>query len=219
MVSNATWSPSYDLYATTEDGEPSNTVTLHYRASIQQSTGEDWSDTIVSVSTATAGQWTSIPALRAMRIQPGLSRFLSNGTKSVPSSKGPKTSFIVKGHSRNASMSASTINLAADTTDSVAVGEDQSIGSSDKANLPDEKDTSWTETRGIVSESAVSSSFRIEGYCTIPSESNSHKATIVDLTFGAVINHVAVPRSSPAAYIQVRSVLHPSYSCSDFLHS
>lgn len=70
MVSNASWSPTYDLRATTEDGNPSSSVSLHYRAAIQQNTGEDWRNTSISVSTETPGLNETIPALRALWISP-----------------------------------------------------------------------------------------------------------------------------------------------------
>jgi hypothetical protein len=39
VVSGASWHPTYELHATTENGKPSSSVSLHYRARIQQSTG------------------------------------------------------------------------------------------------------------------------------------------------------------------------------------
>lgn len=74
MVTNASWSATYDLHATTENGHPSSSVSLHYRAAIQQSTGEDWRDTSISVSSATPGQWQAIPPLRAIFIRPSWHR-------------------------------------------------------------------------------------------------------------------------------------------------
>ena len=55
VVSGVTWTPSYDLRATTtNDGQTSPTVALHYLASIAQSTGEDWTDAALTLSTATS---------------------------------------------------------------------------------------------------------------------------------------------------------------------
>ena len=39
VVSGAIWQPTYELHATTDNGKPSSSVSLHYRARIQQSTG------------------------------------------------------------------------------------------------------------------------------------------------------------------------------------
>ncbi|TFK68241.1 hypothetical protein BDN72DRAFT_769601 [Pluteus cervinus] len=52
IVAHASWHPTYELHATTtSDGRPSPTVSLHYRARVTQSTGEDWTDTSLTLST------------------------------------------------------------------------------------------------------------------------------------------------------------------------
>ena len=43
-VGNAEWRPLYDLYAYSQDGTPSTSVSLHYRVNVSQRTGEDWDD-------------------------------------------------------------------------------------------------------------------------------------------------------------------------------
>jgi hypothetical protein len=59
----------YELHATTENGKPSSSVFLHYRARVNQSTGEDWKDTALTVSTVASGA-TSIPQLGAIKMRP-----------------------------------------------------------------------------------------------------------------------------------------------------
>ncbi|CAL1715847.1 unnamed protein product [Somion occarium] len=51
VVKNADWEPVYDLYASTQD---TKSVKLDYRARVTQSTGEDWTDTELTLSTAAA---------------------------------------------------------------------------------------------------------------------------------------------------------------------
>ena len=51
MVNNASWSPLYDLRATSQKGRPSANMHLHYRANLSQSTGEDWNDAQLTLST------------------------------------------------------------------------------------------------------------------------------------------------------------------------
>ncbi|KDQ59015.1 hypothetical protein JAAARDRAFT_192573, partial [Jaapia argillacea MUCL 33604] len=52
IVWNASWEPTYDLHATTENGKPSSAVSLQYRSRITQWTGEDWKDTSLTLSTS-----------------------------------------------------------------------------------------------------------------------------------------------------------------------
>ncbi|KAI0045247.1 hypothetical protein FA95DRAFT_1589849 [Auriscalpium vulgare] len=52
VVGNASWTPIYELHASTENGQHTSSVSLQYRARITQSTGEDWSGVTLSLSTA-----------------------------------------------------------------------------------------------------------------------------------------------------------------------
>lgn len=49
---SATWKPVYEIHVTTTDGVPSSSVVLTYRCHISQSTGENWDNVELSVTTA-----------------------------------------------------------------------------------------------------------------------------------------------------------------------
>jgi hypothetical protein len=71
VVDNASWEPAYELHARTENGKPLSSVSLHYRARVSQTTGEDWTDTALTLSTVasdTAAR--SIPQLKPVKIRP-----------------------------------------------------------------------------------------------------------------------------------------------------
>ena len=259
-------------------------MSLHYRASIQQNTGEDWRNTAVSVSTATPGMWSTIPALRALKIEPGSA--INSYTKqmaqrhplpvqarmqrlatSLPSlgqnsntqplfaqasafgvnnnigpgaagqapifasDSAPNPSASLFGAARQAQSSTNTnvlgnamaphapplpaaapqapqsIGIETDTNDDWTSVVSFQVPGSDPVDTSSDKDVQWTETKAVVSESAVSSSFHIEGDCTIPSEPDAHKVAIALLTFEAKVNYVSVPRSAPVAFLQVS--VHP----------
>lgn len=80
VVNNASWSPVYDLRAMNENGQPPTSVSLHYRAAIQQNTGEDWRNTSITVSTETPGLNETIPALRALWITPAKTTTTTNAS-------------------------------------------------------------------------------------------------------------------------------------------
>ncbi|KAI0956458.1 hypothetical protein AcV7_006858 [Taiwanofungus camphoratus] len=71
LVKEASWQPYYDLYATTTNGRYSSSVSLHYRAHIIQSTGEDWKDAKLTLSTSTAQATpnVNIPDLKPLKIK------------------------------------------------------------------------------------------------------------------------------------------------------
>ncbi|KAG8903531.1 hypothetical protein FRB99_003162 [Tulasnella sp. 403] len=69
VVSGASWTPMYDLRAKiSKDKSTPSKVTLQYRASITQSTAEDWNDVDLSLSTASPLIGGEIPKLPSFRI-------------------------------------------------------------------------------------------------------------------------------------------------------
>lgn len=68
LVSNANWSPSYNLRAT----EKRDQITVEYNASIEQMSGEDWNDVEMILSTATPSLVAKAPQLESLAIKLGL---------------------------------------------------------------------------------------------------------------------------------------------------
>ncbi|KAG9104890.1 hypothetical protein FRC06_006715 [Ceratobasidium sp. 370] len=69
VVSNVSWTPLYDVRASIakSPGAPSK-VTLHYRASVQQNTGENWPEVALALSTASPQLGSAMPTLSTWRI-------------------------------------------------------------------------------------------------------------------------------------------------------
>ncbi|KAG8720887.1 hypothetical protein FRC08_017469 [Ceratobasidium sp. 394] len=65
VVSGASWTPAYELHAVTDSSTKAvaGTVTLHYRASVVQTTGEDWDDVKLTLSTAELSTSMAVPRL------------------------------------------------------------------------------------------------------------------------------------------------------------
>ncbi|KDR78599.1 hypothetical protein GALMADRAFT_244048 [Galerina marginata CBS 339.88] len=75
IVSNVQWKPTYELHATTDNGKPSSSVALHYRARVTQGTGEDWNNTSLTLNTVASDLFVKkIPQLRPVKLQPGAQR-------------------------------------------------------------------------------------------------------------------------------------------------
>ncbi|KAB5591408.1 Protein F37C4,5 [Ceratobasidium theobromae] len=69
VVLNAWWTPLYDLRASiAKSPDAASTVTLHYRASITQTTGENWPDVALTLSTASPQLGSAVPGLKSWRI-------------------------------------------------------------------------------------------------------------------------------------------------------
>ncbi|GBE90100.1 hypothetical protein SCP_1801240 [Sparassis crispa] len=71
LVTGASWEPCYDLYATTVNGQPAPSVSLHYRARIIQSTGEHWTNSSLTLSTSSsqALRNASIPDIKLLKLR------------------------------------------------------------------------------------------------------------------------------------------------------
>ncbi len=67
LVSNATWSPSYNLRASADRDQ----VLVEYNASIQQMSGEDWTDVDMTLSTATPSLVAQAPSLDPLVVKLG----------------------------------------------------------------------------------------------------------------------------------------------------
>lgn len=65
IVSNASWSPSYNLRASANRDR----VVVEYNASIQQMSGEDWTDVEMTLSTATPSLVAEAPTLEPLTIK------------------------------------------------------------------------------------------------------------------------------------------------------
>jgi uncharacterized protein (TIGR02231 family) len=69
VVSDASWTPLYDLRASiAKSPDAASKVVLHYRASITQTTGENWSDVALTLSTASPQLGSKVPTLSSWRI-------------------------------------------------------------------------------------------------------------------------------------------------------
>ncbi len=64
LVSNASWSPSYNIRATADNEE----LSVEYNASVQQMSGENWNDVQMTLSTATPSLVAKAPTLEALPI-------------------------------------------------------------------------------------------------------------------------------------------------------
>lgn len=76
LVSGVRWDPVYDLHASAK--EPKS-VALHYRTHIVQTTGEDWTDVKLTLST-TAAQTNTVPSLGIYKIHPSSPAIRANST-------------------------------------------------------------------------------------------------------------------------------------------
>lgn len=247
LVQNATWSAAYELHATTDAGVPSPSVSLHYRARITQSTGEDWTGVALTLSTADMNLFTQrIPTLIPTKIRPPKGLFDGFrapglfGQQPAPQPAGrafappigsdrsevfgqvfgaaplapqqqQQQGLFGQSNVFSAFAAPAPAGLFGATARPQEVPEPQPVHVA-----PTPADDGWqavdADTAGdepapiagpstVVHESPLALSYHIEGASSVPSDGVPHQLAVAVLPFSATLQHVAVPKARPVAYL------------------
>ncbi|THH08575.1 hypothetical protein EW146_g8944 [Bondarzewia mesenterica] len=203
IVREATWSPTYELHASTQTdpGKPASSMSLHYRARITQSTGEDWANVGLTLSTAAMDWWDqSIPELKPVRIRPPMTFVKHRGTSAAPPAPPTPPAFRARtADQRQAPPAPALATYGAREDDGE---EDGWAALVSETEMPPAHAVSFSEPKTVVMESPLSVSYRVEGESSIPSDGEVHKVSVAELQFEAQVMHVAVPRVKAVAYLQ-----------------
>ncbi|KAI0064999.1 hypothetical protein BV25DRAFT_1914144 [Artomyces pyxidatus] len=203
IVHNATWIPTYELHAMTEGGMPATSVSLHYRARVTQSTGEDWTDVALTISTAEMDLASlSIPELRPTRIRPPPQspQFYVDR----PRRRRIESPRSRRSRSRSPSPLMRMVPGAPPTIVVVpaALPESRSVEEHQwdspeaiVAPLP------LIEATSVVKESPLSVYYSVDGKSSVPSDGLSHQVSIATLPFEADVMHVVVPKAKAITYL------------------
>ena len=183
MVTRASWTPLYDLRATV--AEKKTSISLHYRATISQRTGEDWKDVSLVLSTASPQLGSTIPKLSAQYIGKLPTHRHRNMTmKSVALGGGGRGN----GLPAPSSAPGGRFVLTAERGDGIPAFFEQA------------------EARAV--EGVVSTSFVIESLATIPSDTDkstqAHQVTIAVIDLSADLQWVSVPKETSSAFLQAK---------------
>ncbi|MBK1988059.1 mucoidy inhibitor MuiA family protein [Sphaerospermopsis aphanizomenoides BCCUSP55] len=171
VVNRASWKPLYDLRV----DSTSNILHLTYLAEITQTTGEDWLDVALTLSTAKPGLGTLPPKLKPWYIDTPHLR--ANDTLTVQRSMSPPPAMAVL--------------LPAPSSMSKQVTEEDE-------ELSLQAETVVTE----VSKQGSVVTFKLNSGGNIPSDGAPHKTTIFQDDFPCKFNYVGMPRLVSFAYLQ-----------------
>ncbi|KAI0042807.1 hypothetical protein FA95DRAFT_1563923 [Auriscalpium vulgare] len=193
IVHNASWAPVYELHATTEDGQHTSTVSLHYRARITQSTGEDWNDVSLTLSTAEMDLTSqTIPELFPTRIRPPVLP-----VKSPVKHKSMRLSSVSRPPAPSVRYRKMAITEASEVAASEEEEEDWDGAEDDFTPAP-----FTLPAAAIVKESILSVTYSVDGASSVASDSTAHQVSVAHLTFESVVTYVAVPKAKAVTYLQ-----------------
>ncbi|KAJ6577798.1 hypothetical protein B0H19DRAFT_1218221 [Mycena capillaripes] len=220
IVSNASWESTYELHAATDNSKPSSSVALHYRARIVQSTGENWTDTALTLSTVDASTIAkSIPWLNPIKIRPQ-----SNSTgpamnpfrqqlqsqlqllQQQPLFQQPQQHWQLLQQQQQQPQQQQQQPQQSHQQHQVM----RSLPAASEARAVDENEDfediaipgALSGPTTIVTETPLAISYAVEGATTVPSDGTVHQVTVAVLPFEAKISHICTPRVDPRVYLQ-----------------
>jgi uncharacterized protein (TIGR02231 family) len=179
IVDRASWTPLYDLRVQST----SKTIQLNYLAQVTQTTGEDWENVHLTLSTAKTGLGTLPPKLDPWYINipaPAPGAMMMRSRAKIQSDT--PTGWMEQETERGISEEAMYVSAAAPAPAYIA-----------------ETVVAQISQQGSVVK------FEIGGGGNIPSDGNPHKATIFSDDFPCKFNYIAMPRLVSFAYLEAQA--------------
>jgi uncharacterized protein (TIGR02231 family) len=177
-VPGASWAPSYDARVLSSE----RAVNLGYFGIVRQSTGEDWKDVALTLSTARPGLGGAAPVLTVWNVDVYRPDVIALGRMEM------------RAKSAREVAAPAAVNMQAFTTNAGA----------DKADAPEEKDAEMASA--TIEAGATSASFKIASSASVPSDNSPQKVPITSATLKANPEYLTVPKRLATAYLTAKVV-------------
>ncbi len=178
-VPGASWAPSYDARVLSSE----RAVNLGYFGIVRQSTGEDWKDVALTLSTARPGLGGAAPVLSVWNV---------DVFNPIPLRQQAENE---RRREMSAKMAApAAVNMQAFTTN--AAGS--------MADMAEEKDAEMASA--TIEAGATSASFKIAVASSIPSDNSPQKVPITSATLKASPEYLTVPKRLATAYLTAKVI-------------
>ncbi|MBL9219679.1 MAG: mucoidy inhibitor MuiA family protein [Opitutaceae bacterium] len=176
-VPGASWAPSYDARVLSAD----RAVALSYFGIVRQSTGEDWKNVALTLSTARPGLGGAAPALSVWSLDvfnPILLREQASNDR--------------RREMKSKMAAPAAVNMQAFTTNAAG----------DAAGAAEERDAEMA--RATIEAGATSASFKIAVASSVPSDNSPQKVPITSATLKASPEYLTVPKHLATAYLTAK---------------
>lgn len=180
-VPGASWAPSYDARVLSSE----RAVNLGYFGIVRQSTGEDWKDVALTLSTARPGLGGAAPVLTVWNVD------VYNPILLRQQAENERRRDMAAKSAREMNAPAA-VNLQAFTT-----------GVADMA-APEEKDAEMASA--TIEAGATSASFKIASAASVPSDNSPQKVPITSATLKANPEYLTVPKRLATAYLTAKVI-------------
>eukprot|EP00029_Vermamoeba_vermiformis_P006675 TRINITY_DN2693_c0_g1_i1.p1 TRINITY_DN2693_c0_g1~~TRINITY_DN2693_c0_g1_i1.p1 ORF type:complete len:593 (+),score=167.72 TRINITY_DN2693_c0_g1_i1:38-1780(+) len=176
MIMNASWAPSYDVRVETKN----ESVQLVYYGSVRNTTGEDWKDVKLFLSTASPSTSAAPPPLRTLRV-----RF-------------PVPKYVYESSPRLYLQSAGLADFDMGV-EKKKMKEERRDRSATLSRKPMAVLTAQAES------SNTSQTYGILRSCTVDSDNKPHKVTISSIELTASFVYTTIPKLAPTAYLKAHT--------------
>ncbi|KAJ3361895.1 hypothetical protein GGF31_002008 [Allomyces arbusculus] len=198
IVHRASWTPLYDLRVFSQ----SDSTKLTYAANMQQSTGEDWTDVELTLSTAKVARlhgeapaykrrWT----LAAYRPRPPMPKVTESALGDISRFRSARPATARAMPPGESEREAFAVVMA-----SIVDDED------------DDNDDQFQTTAAGVAAGLTATAYRIPSTATIPSDDSQHRVTVALLDLPVTLEHTACPKLDPTAYLTAKITNASAYT-------
>jgi len=203
VVSNASWTPLYDVRAFNKD----STVQILYFATIKQNTGEDWNDAKLSLSTAMPSVGGSPPKLNA--------QILSYVTP-IHHQKRSKSFGFRKRYSREIESNRAQVGSLGSVRGRKAASNRLVLNEYDPtiedSYMGSQMEYESEPATALTSEGMTSTNFEIARPATIQSDNIGHKVSIAQIDFKPEFEYISTPKLVAHAFLKIKTKNESSYA-------
>ncbi|TPX32323.1 hypothetical protein SmJEL517_g04506 [Synchytrium microbalum] len=196
IVTRASWTSLFDIRVFTD----SKAMKLTYKAEIKQSTGEDWTDVSLALSTATPAVGGDPPELSPwyVSIRPKPRPMMEKKSKSMVSARrsSPNMAF---GGAPAPPMVMSAAPMMASYAQAPGGGGSMS---QDMLLMDEESASDMNQRTAFARESLTSTTYQIPSKATIPSDNVPHKVTVAIIDYKPTFTWTSVPKIDAKAFLK-----------------
>jgi len=205
IVTNASWSPSYDIRVTSRDNDPAPTLSLTYFALVKHATDEDWKGCNMSLSTATPSKSgvAPTPARKMVRFRevPVMPTAAANFSSTALNMDMPQGEMLVqRRHQQLMPLRQEARHHQRDMIELPA-------SEGEPMPAPDQD----TCRAAVADTGAGNTSFVVERKVNIKADNQPHKVTIAVLDLTPRFMYFTTPEQEEKIYMQVRVINNSSY--------
>jgi Domain of unknown function (DUF4139) len=198
VMESVTFTPHYTLRATSTGTD--STLKIRYHARISNTSGEDWNEVSLAISTAQASETTVIPRLMRWTVD------FTSPVQNYYGAKKSKGGAMLNNYQSNMVQQQAPMQFAYASAPAPGRGM---LGRQRYSESEDGATVDNIETAAAEISEGITSTFMIPGKQTIKDGEKSHTVVIRDLVLEGKFTNICVPKIKDVAYLQV-PFLYPS---------